>query len=694
MPILKRKIKGISCFDCSNHAIEDIKKINGVKDAKIDFLQEIISIEILNDVNIDSIEPRIEAILSDHEIVLAKEKYIDSKKEEIKKFIFNYRRIIMAIFSIVFLAFGLLSKDSTTRVVLFIVSYLISGTTVVIKSIKNILKGEVFDENFLMTIATIGAFVIGEEVEAVAVMVFYQLGEFFQDLAIDKSRRSIKKLIDLKPNNANLIKNGEIIQVPLEEVKKGDYVIVKPGEKIPLDGIVKKGESNLNLAFLTGESLPQKATINSGVLAGAVNIDGVLEIEVSKKFAETTFARILELVENAASKKSQSEKFITKFAKYYTPIVVLLAFLLAFVPLFFKQPISVWGYRALVFLVISCPCALVISIPLSFFAGIGASSRNKILIKGGEYLERAAKIDTLVLDKTGTITKGNFDLGAINLNGVSEEEFLIYLSNAEYYSNHPIAKFIAGKFSSRIDKDKIKNYKEIKGFGAQLDYDGKKVVVGKKELLIRNGIKVVETDISDTVIHLGVDGVYYGNVLIEDEIKPNMLQAIKNIHHEGVDNIIMLTGDNEKVAGKVAEKVGITKYYANMLPEGKIEVVEELKKEGKNVAFIGDGINDAPVLALSGLGISMGGIGADAAIEASDIVFIDDDIGKTATLIKIAKKTSFIVRTNILMILFVKVLVLILGALGIATMWMAIFADVGISLVAILLSIRILRYTE
>ena len=299
-----------------------------------------------------------------------------------------------------------MSKDSTTRVVLFIVSYLISGTTVVIKSIKNILKGEVFDENFLMTIATIGAFVIGEEVEAVAVMVFYQLGEFFQDLAIDKSRRSIKKLIDLKPNNANLIKDGEIIQVPLEEVKKGDYVIVKPGEKIPLDGIVKKGESNLNLAFLTGESLPQKATINSGVLAGAVNIDGVLEIEVSKKFAETTFARILELVENAASKKSQSEKFITKFAKYYTPIVVLLAFLLAFVPLFFKQPISVWGYRALVFLVISCPCALVISIPLSFFAGIGASSRNKILIKGGEYLERAAKINTLVLDKTGTITKG------------------------------------------------------------------------------------------------------------------------------------------------------------------------------------------------------------------------------------------------------------------------------------------------
>lgn len=309
-------------------------------------------------------------------------------------------------------------------------------------------------------------------------------------------------------------------------------------------------------------------------------------------------------------------------------------------------------------------------------------------------MERAAKIDTLVLDKTGTITKGNFDLGAINLNGVSEEEFLIYLSNAEYYSNHPIAKFIAGKFSSRIYKDKIKNYKEIKGFGAQLDYDGKKVVVGKKELLIKNGIKVVETDISDTVIHLGVAGVYYGNALIEDEIKPNMLQAIKNIHHEGVDNIIMLTGDNEKVAGKVAEKVGITKYYANMLPEGKIEVVEELKKEGKNVAFIGDGINDAPVLALSGLGISMGGIGADAAIEASDIVFIDDDIGKTATLIKIAKKTSFIVRTNILMILFVKVLVLILGALGIATMWMAIFADVGISLIAILLSIRILRYTE
>ena len=694
MSILKIKIRGISCYDCSNRAIEDIKKINGVKDAKIDFLQEIISIEILDNVNINSIEPKIESILSNHEIILAKEKNIDSKKEEIKKFIFNYRRIIMAIFSIVFLVFGLLSKDSTIRVVLFIVSYLVSGTTVVIKSIKNILKGEVFDENFLMTIATIGAFIIGEEVEAVAVMVFYQLGEFFQDLAIDKSRRSIKKLIDLKPNNANLIKDGKMIQVPLEDVKKGDYVIVKPGEKIPLDGIVKKGESNLNLAFLTGESLPQKVIINSEVLAGAVNVDGVLEIEVSKKFAETTFARILELVENAASKKSQSEKFITKFAKYYTPIVVLLAFLLAFVPLFFKQPISVWGYRALVFLVISCPCALVISIPLSFFAGIGASSRNKILIKGGEYLERAAKIDTLVLDKTGTITKGNFDLGTINLNGVSEEEFLVYLSNAEYYSNHPIAKFIVGKFSSRIDKDKIKNYKEIKGFGAQLDYDGKKVVVGKKELLIRNGIKVIETDISDTVIHLGVNGIYYGNVLIEDEIKPNMFQAINSIQHEGVNNIIMLTGDNEKVAGKVAKKVGITRYYANMLPEGKIDVVEKLKKEGKHVAFIGDGINDAPVLALSGLGISMGGIGADAAIEASDIVFIDDDIGKTATLIKIAKKTSFIVRTNILMILFVKVLVLILGALGIATMWMAIFADVGISLIAILLSIRILRYTE
>ncbi|MDD3383815.1 MAG: heavy metal translocating P-type ATPase [Bacilli bacterium] len=694
MPILERKITGVTCLDCANHAQQNIKKIEGVKNVEIDFLQELISIEFNNRVDINYIEPQIESILKKYDIKFVEKESIDSKKENIKKFVFNYRRIFMTIFSGIFLMGGLLTKNSDVRIVLFVISYLISGTSVIIKSIKNILKGEVFDENFLMMIATIGAFIIGEELEAVAVMVFYQLGEFFQDLAIDKSRRSIKKLIDLKPNNANLIKDGKVIKIQLETVKKGDYILVKPGEKIPLDGIVRKGDSSLNLAFLTGESLPQKVEVNNEVLAGSVNIDGVLEIEVNKKFSETTFAKILELVESAASKKSKSEKFITKFAKYYTPIVVFLAILLAFVPLLFNQPLTIWGYRALVFLVISCPCALVISIPLSFFAGIGASSRNKILIKGGEYLEKSAKINTLVLDKTGTITKGSFDLGKINLNEVSEDEFLLYLSNAEYYSNHPIAKFIVGKFSSKINKDKIKDYKEIKGFGSKLIYDNKKVVVGKKELLLKNGIKVIENDVSNTIVYLGVDGKYYGNVLIEDAIKLDMEQSIKNIQAEGVNNIVMLTGDNEKVASEVAKKVGITEYYANMLPEEKIEIVERLKKEGKKIAFIGDGINDAPVLALSGLGISMGGIGADVAIEASDIVFIDDDISKTVTLIRIAKKTSSIVKTNIFMILSIKLLVLILGALGIATMWMAIFADVGVSLIAILLSIRILRYTE
>ena len=694
MPILERKITGVTCLDCANHAQQNIKKIEGVKNVEIDFLQELISIEFNNRVDINYIEPQIESILKKYDIKFVEKESIDSKKENIKKFVFNYRRIFMTIFSGIFLMGGLLTKNSDVRIVLFVISYLISGTSVIIKSIKNILKGEVFDENFLMMIATIGAFIIGEELEAVAVMVFYQLGEFFQDLAIDKSRRSIKKLIDLKPNNANLIKDGKVIKIQLETVKKGDYILVKPGEKIPLDGIVRKGDSSLNLAFLTGESLPQKVEVNNEVLAGSVNIDGVLEIEVNKKFSETTFAKILELVESAASKKSKSEKFITKFAKYYTPIVVFLAILLAFVPLLFNQPLTIWGYRALVFLVISCPCALVISIPLSFFAGIGASSRNKILIKGGEYLEKSAKINTLVLDKTGTITKGSFDLGKINLNEVSEDEFLLYLSNAEYYSNHPIAKFIVGKFSSKINKDKIKDYKEIKGFGSKLIYDNKKVVVGKKELLLKNGIKVIENDVSNTIVYLGVDGKYYGNVLIEDAIKLDMEQSIKNIQAEGVKNIVMLTGDNEKVASEVAKKVGITEYYANMLPEEKIEIVERLKKEGKKIAFIGDGINDAPVLALSGLGISMGGIGADVAIEASDIVFIDDDISKTVTLIRIAKKTSSIVKTNIFMILSIKLLVLILGALGIATMWMAIFADVGVSLIAILLSIRILRYTE
>ena len=580
---------------------------------------------------------------------------------------------------------------------LFIISYLVVGSEILKKAVRNIFRGKVFDENFLMAVATIGAFAIGEFPEAVAVMLFYQVGELFQSYAVDKSRKSIASLMDIRPDYANIEKDGKVEKVDPDEVKIGDIIIVKTGEKIPLDGVVVDGTSSLDTMALTGESVPRVVKTEDEVLSGCINKDGLLKIRVTKEFGESTVSKILDLVENASSKKSKSENFITKFAKYYTPTVVIIAVLLACIPPIILKDFStfsVWLYRALSFLVVSCPCALVISIPLSFFGGIGGASKMGILIKGSNYLEALANTETVVFDKTGTLTEGIFEVQDIYAEGIEKDELLRIVAHAENYSNHPIAKSVKKAYNKEIDEKIIKNPQELSGKGIWAKIDEKDILVGNEKLMLEEKIDFKKCDEVGTILYVAIDKKYVGYVLIADKIKQDSPKTIRELKAMNIKETVMLTGDKKEVGEYVAKKLNMDKVYTELLPDGKVEKVEELlkqKSEKGKLVFVGDGINDAPVLTISDIGVAMGGLGSDAAIEAADIVIMTDETSKISKAINLSKKTMRIVRENIIFAIFVKIAVLVLTAFGASTMWEAVFADVGVSVIAIINALRMLN---
>lgn len=578
---------------------------------------------------------------------------------------------------------------------IFAAAYIVLGYDIVLSALKNIFKGRVFDENFLMTIASIGAFIIGDHPEAAAVMLFYQIGEALQDKAVEKSRRSITELMDIRPDYANIEIDGKIKAVSPAEVQIGSIIIVRPGEKIPLDGTVEKGETFLDTSALTGESVPRKVTAGDAVLSGSINTSSPVYIRVDKEFSESTVSKILDMVEHAQSKKAHSEKFITVFARYYTPIVVIAALLLAFIPPLFAGEFTKWLYRGLMFLVVSCPCALVVSIPLGFFAGIGCASKNGILIKGSSYLEQLSMLDTVVFDKTGTLTKGIFTVNKIY--AVDDESSLLETAAyAEFYSSHPIAVSIKNAFGADIDAGRISDYKEISGKGIIVKIDGKEILAGNKKLLSDNGIEVSEAHESGSVVYIASDGKFMGYLIISDEIKHDSKKAVSGLNNLGIKTV-MLTGDSKESAEHTAEEIGIDKVYSQLLPQDKVARIEEIlssKQPKKSVAFTGDGINDAPVLSRADIGIAMGGLGSDSAIEAADIVLMTDEPSKLITGIKISRKTMKIVKENIVFAIGIKILVMLLSAVGLSTMWMAIFADVGVAMLAVLNSLRALRLNK
>ena len=593
-------------------------------------------------------------------------------------------------------SFFVVFNSLALNISMFLVAYLIIGGDVVLKAIKNIVRGRVFDENFLMFIATIGAFAIGNYEEAVGVMLFYQIGELFQNYAVDHSRKSIASLMDIRPDYANVRRGNEIIKVDPDEVNIGDEIIIKPGEKIPLDAIVLEGTSMINTSSLTGESVPREVVVGSSLLSGCININGLLRAKVMKEFSESTVSKILNLVENASNKKSNSENFITKFARYYTPTVVILAFLLAVIPplLYNDEEFIKWLVRALTFLVISCPCALVISIPLSFFGGIGGASKLGILVKGSNYLEALAQTEIVVFDKTGTLTKGVFNVQEIHSKTMDSKELLKLTAHAENYSNHPISLSLKKAYGLAIDPNIISDVQEIAGYGVQANVDGREVLAGNDKLMKEHQIAYYEGEIIGTIIHIAVDKHYAGYIVIADEIKNDSFDAIQALKKEKVQKIVMLTGDSKRIGEFVAQKLGIDKVYTELLPADKVEKLEEIFSQKSNkgkLVFVGDGVNDAPVLARADIGIAMGGVGSDAAIEAADVVIMTDEPSKIATAIKISKKTLSIAKQNIFFALTVKIIVLILGAIGIANMWGAVFADVGVSIIAILNAIRVLN---
>ena len=578
---------------------------------------------------------------------------------------------------------------------LFVISYLIVGLEIVLKAIRNIFKGKVFDENFLMAIATIGAFVIGEYPEAVAVMLFYQIGEAFQDYAVDKSRKSIISLMDIRPDFANIQRNGKIDKINPEEVNVGDIIVVKPGEKVPLDGIIVKGTSMIDTSALTGESVPKEIKEQDEILSGCINENGVLEVKVTKKFGESTASKILDLVENASSKKSKSENFISKFAKYYTPIVVVTAVLLAIIPpmIFNRAEWIEWIHRALTFLVVSCPCALVISIPLGFFGGIGGASKIGVLVKGSNYLEALSNTEIMVLDKTGTLTEGVFEVQQINPIDISKEDLIKYATYAESFSNHPIAISLKKAYGKEIVNKEVSETQELSGLGVRAVIDGESVLVGNEKLMKENCIDYIKSEEIGTILYIAVNNKFAGTIVISDKIKTDAKETIDKLKKDNIKKIVMLTGDKRKVGENVAKKLGIDEVYTELLPSDKVEKVEESmknKSENGNLAFIGDGINDAPVLAISDIGIAMGGLGSDAAIEAADVVLMTDEPSRVVDAIKISKKTMTIVKQNIIFAISIKLIVLILSAIGISNMWQAVFADVGVSILAILNALRAL----
>lgn len=602
-------------------------------------------------------------------------------------------RIIVA--TILFISGKVFSVQEPIEIGIFLVCYTVVGWDIIWKAITNILHGQVFDENFLMTIATLGALILGEYSEGVAVMLFYQVGEWFQSYAVSKSRKSIASLMDIRPDYANIEQDGKLIQVDPDEVPIGSSIIVKPGERIPLDGTIIKGSSSLDTSALTGESMPREALPGMDVISGCINQTGILTIRTTKEFGESTVAKILDLVENASDKKGKTENFITRFARYYTPAVVFAALVLALLPpLITGQDFGTWVYRALTFLVISCPCALVISIPLSFFGGIGGASKIGVLVKGSNYLESLASAETVVFDKTGTLTKGAFAVSELHPVNVQKERLLELAAYAEDYSTHPISLSIKKAYGKKINSNRISSVQEIPGHGVCAVIDGKSVLAGNAKLMEKENIRYTDSSTIGTVIYLACDRKYLGCIVIEDELKPDAQKAVDLLKDEGIRKTVMLTGDSDAVGKKVANRLGLDQAYTELLPADKVERVEELlaqKSEKGKLLFVGDGINDAPVLARADVGIAMGGLGSDAAIEAADVVLMTDEPSKIASVMKIARKTLRIANQNIIFALGIKFIVLILGAFGYANMWAAVFANVGVSVIAILNAIRAMR---
>lgn len=635
----------------------------------------------------------------DHEHEETKPKKVEKPKEkkEINK---DLIKIIIGVFVYAFGIYEMaVGNTGTFGVVVFLAAYILIGGDVLLKAAKNLFRGQVMDENFLMSIATIGAIAIGEHSEAVGVMLFYKIGEYLQQKAVGQSRKSISALMEIKAEFANLVQGGKIIQVDPEEVEVDDVIVVKPGEKVPLDGIVTEGEAMLDTSAITGESVLRSVKPGEEVVSGTINTNALIYVRVTKEYGESTVAKILDMVENAGSRKSQTENFISKFCRYYTPIVVGLALAVAFIP-----PLVIegavfrdWLYRGLIFLVVSCPCALVLSIPLSFFGGIGSASKNGILIKGSNYLEALRKVNTVVLDKTGTITKGVFKVTEINPVGMSEDELLRFAAIAEANSNHPIAKSIMESYNEKSNEEiklsEIDKYEEIAAHGIKVLYHGKTILAGSSKLLDSESVKYEKIDEVGTTVYVAVDGKYAGCIVISDEVKEDSKRAIAEMRKVGITNVVMLTGDNEAAAAKIAEEVGLDKHYSGLLPNQKVEILEEIAKENStgNTAFIGDGINDAPVLARADVGIAMGGVGSDAAIEASDVVFMTDELSKLPIAKRISEKTNKIVWQNIVFAMGVKVIVMLMSTGGVANMWEAIFADVGVALIAVLNAMRTLK---
>ena len=691
---LQLTLEGLNCANCARKIEEKVGKMEGVKESNLNFTTTTLNVKLERKVKEEHAINEIKKIVEALEPHVKVEKKV-SGKTNIQKAKFEVKPTLI-IGAILYLVAVIGDFKGALALILFVASYLLIGGKVVLTAIKNIARGQLFDENFLMTVATIGAFSINEYPEAVAVMLFYEIGETIQGYAVNKSRSSISSLMDIRADYANIIIDGKEKKVSPETVQVEDVILVKPGEKIPLDGVVIEGESFVDTSALTGESVPRKIVVNDEILSGGINTSGVLKVKVTKKFGESTVSRILEMVENAASKKANTEKFITKFAKVYTPIVVALAILIAVVPsIFIKDALfSTWLYRALVFLVVSCPCALVVSVPLGFFAGIGGASKKGVLVKGSNYLELLKDLETVVFDKTGTLTEGVFTVTEINTNDIQKEKLIEIAAMAESFSNHPIAISIIKEYGKEIDKEVIKEYEEIAGHGIKAVINNEEVLIGNAKLMNQFNISYNEVDSIGTVVYCAINGEFKGSIVISDKIKENAAEALINLKVAGVKKTVMLTGDNKKTAEKVGEKVNIDEVHSELLPLGKVKEVEKLlKASNKNgrLAFVGDGVNDAPVLARADIGIAMGGIGSDAAIEAADVVLMKDDINALVDAINVSKKTNKILWQNIIFALGIKVIVMVLGTFGIANMWTAVFADVGVTIIAIINSTRCFR---
>lgn len=737
-------LNGLDCANCANKIETKVNKINGVKEATVNFSttlliaeikEESLKDEIINEIKsiVKKLEPdvKVEEKLNNTVIKNTTSECKDSccstsfENGEVKKCtektkinknethnhthsnglsennagVIEYikENIMLIIGTLIYLvALAYNGNNNSVSIILFIASYLVIGGEVILTALKNITNGEIFDENFLMSIATIGAFFIGEYPEAVAVMLFYQIGEVFQGYAVNKSRKSISSLMNIRADYANVLRSNNEVKVSPEDVSLNEVILIKPGERVPLDGVVLSGESFLDTSALTGESVPREIKAGDEILSGEINNSGVLKVRVTKEYGESTVARILELVENASNKKAPTEKFITKFSKIYTPIVVLVAVLVAIIPpIFIKGAVfSEWLYKALSLLVVSCPCALVVSIPLGFFSGIGAASKKGVLVKGGNYLEALKESEIIVFDKTGTLTKGVFKVTSINAKNISKDELLEITALGEVNSNHPIAVSIAEAYGKKINKNEIESYKEVAGHGVEAIIRGKNVLLGNSKLMIKNNIFYDKVNTIGTIVHIAINSEYKGNIIISDEIKENVKEEIIELKNVGIKKTVMLTGDSKEVAEKVANDIGIDEVYSELLPSDKVNKLEEVlnKKVGNGkVLFVGDGINDAPVLARADIGIAMGGVGSDAAIEAADVVLMKDKIESISDAIRISRKTNKILWQNIIFSLFIKVVVMILVVAGLTNMWAAVFADVGVTLLAVLNSMRIIR---